>query len=345
MNTAMNTGQSGQTGGQSDYGYSRQGYYQTQKGSICSDAASRTMLALAGGAAVGALMMYLLDPEEGAQRRRYTGQLASGALSGTASALGSAWDYTKDMASHVGQATAAGAGAFRQTLSDTGQQISDTVGHSRFGRSASRFGGQASDRFGYLMHGNRSTGFIDGGFGQTLSAIGFLTLGVAAMYYYDPKDGARRRSTCRDQFLSGFNRMARSIDRLGRHLYNRATGMAHEARSKMSREDVDDRVIIDRVRSGIGRCVSNTGAVQVQSRNGRVVLNGYVLASEADALLKCAWAVRGVKEIINQLQIRPNDGAGTSSASSPSIASTRPSGLTSGMGAAEAGACPPGAAL
>src|SRR5215208_5237116 len=75
-------------------------------------------LSLLGGLAVGAGLMYLLDPDEGSDRRRTVGNLASGAISTSGSALSSGWDKLKDTAARVYDAAGEGAGAFRDKLSD-----------------------------------------------------------------------------------------------------------------------------------------------------------------------------------------------------------------------------------
>jgi hypothetical protein len=59
------------------------------------------------------------------------------------------------------------------------------------------------------------------------------------MYFLDPRDGARRRRAFRDKFLSAFGRMASQLEKQGRNIWNRASGMVYEARSGLSREQVD----------------------------------------------------------------------------------------------------------
>ena len=48
------------------------GDYPPSGSGICSSATS-TLLSIVGGAALGGVMMYLLDPEEGPSRRRHVG--------------------------------------------------------------------------------------------------------------------------------------------------------------------------------------------------------------------------------------------------------------------------------
>jgi hypothetical protein len=67
-------------------------------------------------------------------------------------------------------------------------------------------------------------------------------------------------------------------------------------------EDVTDDVLVERVRSKIGRCVSHPRAIEVSAHDGRVVLSGKVLQRESPRLLSAVWGVRGVRGIENQLQ-------------------------------------------
>jgi osmotically-inducible protein OsmY len=235
--------------------------------------------------------MYLLDPEEGQHRRHYIADVARGG-----------WEGVRDAATYAGEATA---GAGRATAAGA-SAATDWLANTRVAKGISsgtrRFRDESSDRLGYLWHGRQHSTGIESGIGQALAGVGLLALGFTAMYFLDPVAGERRRHVCRDKFLSGFGRMARSLERTGRDLWNRTTGMAHETRKSLSREDVDDRVLCERVRSGIGRCVSNVGAINVEARQGRITLSGPVLASEVDGLLKCAWSVRGVRELVNRLE-------------------------------------------
>src|SRR5689334_14226426 len=77
--------------------------------------ATTGLLSLIGGAAVGAVAMYLMDPNHGEERRaraleaahralEVSGDAARTAYQGTAHALGHAWDAASEKASDVGSA-------------------------------------------------------------------------------------------------------------------------------------------------------------------------------------------------------------------------------------------------
>ncbi|HEV8377988.1 MAG TPA: BON domain-containing protein, partial [Tepidisphaeraceae bacterium] len=267
-----------------------------------------TGLSLLGGAALGAGLMYLLDPDEGADRRRTVGNLASGAISASGSALQSGWEKLRDTAGRLYDAASEGAGAFKEKLAEGAEYVTDNRYAKRVSKSARRARDEASDRFGYLVRGRRSYG-LESGLSQGLAAAACLAIGVGAMYFLDPLDGARRRHMFRDKFLSAFGRMATSLERQGRNIWNRANGMMHEARSSFSHEQVDDNTLTERVRSTMGRYVDDSSVIHVQCIQGRVTLRGPVMAAQLNRLLKGVRGVRGVSGIDNQLDVRAQPGS------------------------------------
>src|SRR5206468_9813088 len=58
---------------------------------------------------------------------------------------------------------------------------------------------------------------------------------------------------------------------------------------------------MEHVRSKMGRAVSHPHAIHVNVQNGRVRLTGEILSEELDDLIRSVSAVKGVKEIENQL--------------------------------------------
>jgi len=293
-----------------------------------------TALSVAGGLGIGAALMYLLDPEEGADRRKNLTHIASGALSTTGSALESGWSSLKDTAGRVYDAASEGAGAFKDKLSDGADYVAD----SRYGRSISKSARRAkaegSDRLDYLLHGRRSHG-LESGLSQGIAAVACLAVGVGAMYFLDPRDGARRRTVFRDKFLSAFGRMATSLEKQGRNLMNRTKGLASNARSSMSREQVDDQTLTDRIRATIGRYTDNVGAIEVQCVQGQVTLRGPIMASQLNRLLKATRGVRGVSGIDNQLDVRSQPQDGTAQRQRPYVRQESSSGIGAPL-------CPPG---
>jgi uncharacterized membrane protein len=140
------------------------------------------------------------------------------------------------------------------------------------------------------------------------SALTFAALGAGLMYLFDPSLGRRRRHVLRDKLIHYARKTADCTDATFRDVWHRSVGLAHETRASFSHDSVADVVLVERVRSKLGRVVSHPHAVQVCAENGVVCLSGTVLADEADHLLKAAKSVRGVKDIAYSLDIRPAPG-------------------------------------
>ncbi|MDQ3607136.1 MAG: BON domain-containing protein [Gemmatimonadota bacterium] len=138
-----------------------------------------------------------------------------------------------------------------------------------------------------------------------------MLLGAGLMYLLDPDRGRRRRALLRDQLVSGMHTVEDLGDDLAgttRDLQNRARGTLHDTRARLSAEEVDDTVLEARVRSAIGRAVSNPSPIEVRAENGRITLNGPVLAADVSELLATVRSVRGVQEVSNQLQVHEQPG-------------------------------------
>jgi hypothetical protein len=137
---------------------------------------------------------------------------------------------------------------------------------------------------------------------------GGIGLGAALMYILDPDRGRRRRALLRDQLLSAAHRAPDVVGTAARDLSNRARGLAAEAGSMFSSDEVSDDVLVARVRSKMGRVVSHPHAVEVTADQGRVTLSGPVLAREVGELLSCASRVSGVTGVENRLEVHEEAG-------------------------------------
>src|SRR6266536_1993544 len=122
--------------------------------------------------------------------------------------------------------------------------------------------------------------------------VGNFIAGAAVMYFADPICGRRRRATTRDRFVAGWRDVINELDKAERDLWNRTHGVVWAISSLWKRTDADGPVLVDRVRSTIGRAVSHPHAIQARAEaNGRIVLEGTVLRHELDYLLKRVTAV------------------------------------------------------
>jgi hypothetical protein len=130
-----------------------------------------------------------------------------------------------------------------------------------------------------------------------------MALGATVMYFLDPDHGARRRALLRDKAISAARKTRDGAATLGCDLQNRAIGAASEVRGLLDRSPADDRVIEARVRAELGRTASHPGAIETFSTHGCVTLSGPILASEHGVLMRAISHVRGVHEVIDELEI------------------------------------------
>jgi hypothetical protein len=126
-----------------------------------------------------------------------------------------------------------------------------------------------------------------------------LGLGTGLMYLLDPDRGRRRRALLRDKGAWALRKTGDCIEVTAHDLRNRAQRITH---IHSSSEPVDDRIVAERVRSKLGRVVAHPGAIEVNALNGAVTLSGPILVEEMSELLKCVNGVRGVKQVINNLE-------------------------------------------
>lgn len=138
-----------------------------------------------------------------------------------------------------------------------------------------------------------------------------LAAGAGLMYLFDPERGRRRRALLRDQVTHargelddlGQTAVARSRD-----LRNRARGLVAEAAARVQPEEVEESVLVERVRSSIGRVVANPGALDVSVEGGTVILAGRVLSDEVQDVVDTVRHVRGVERVENRLEVHREPG-------------------------------------
>src|SRR5688572_865675 len=95
-------------------------------------------LSLLGGAVVGALAMYLLDPASGERRRRRLAEQSGDAATRAGETLGPIWDRVSETARTTAASLAAGTAA-------AGHGIADKYADVRDSKTTSRLTGRASD--------------------------------------------------------------------------------------------------------------------------------------------------------------------------------------------------------
>jgi hypothetical protein len=141
-----------------------------------------------------------------------------------------------------------------------------------------------------------------------LSILAGAGVGAGMMYLFDPNSGRRRRSLVRDQLRHSCLATSKSADVLRRDAGNRLHGLIAEMRHSFNHDRPSDEVLVDRVRSRIGRVVSHPSAIVVGAKDGCVTLSGPVLANEVRSLVSNVRRVLGVQHVVNALDVHQERG-------------------------------------
>jgi hypothetical protein len=129
-----------------------------------------------------------------------------------------------------------------------------------------------------------------------------FSLGLGAMYLFDPRMGRRRRAMLADSVTGMAHDLADGLGEAIRDAGNRLRGLLAETRAMFSEEEISEPQLAERVRAKLGRYTSHPSAVQVSVEADRVTLSGAVLAHEIDDVLRGVAFVRGVGEVVNRLE-------------------------------------------
>lgn len=134
--------------------------------------------------------------------------------------------------------------------------------------------------------------------------LGGIASAATAAYFLDRENGHERRA----RFARGAERLARTIAegaelgvRDGQH---RLVGMTKKAWFAFRHEHLEDRVLVERVRSRMGRIVSQPHKIHVASDDGVVTLWGQASQEEISRLADVIAGMRGVKELRDHVEVR-----------------------------------------
>lgn len=129
-----------------------------------------------------------------------------------------------------------------------------------------------------------------------------LGLGVGLMYFLDGNNGKRRRMLAADTLGGWARRGARAVSGAGKDARNRLKGVAHEAGKRVRPlEPATGSQLAAQIRSRMGRLVSHPHAIDVSVEDERVVLEGPILAKEADLLVSAVRSMTGVGQLDDRL--------------------------------------------
>ena len=134
----------------------------------------------------------------------------------------------------------------------------------------------------------------------TMGMTGFV-LGVGAARLLERRGGARRRAEVVQRSQRLAHEAADFAGKSSRDLKNRSRGLWHALFAW--RGPVEDEVLIERVRSRLGRVCSHPGAIEVFACDSRVELRGHVLASEHHQVVREVERVPGALAVDDQLEV------------------------------------------
>jgi len=141
-----------------------------------------------------------------------------------------------------------------------------------------------------------------------MSRITSFLAGAGLMYLLDPDRGRHRRARLGNT-LAHARKAERDLVRKGlRDAKQRARGVSERARRVFS-EPAPDGVVLGRIRAQLGRAVSHSRVIDVEVRDGKVILRGPVLMSEAAAVIRCVKSIPGVREVVDRLEKHITPGA------------------------------------
>jgi len=130
---------------------------------------------------------------------------------------------------------------------------------------------------------------------------GGLLLGAGLMYLLDPVRGRRRRARILEAVHQAERHERELLGRAARDARHRMHGLTERVMHRPS-TDVPDQVVVDRVRSRLGRVISHPRAVDVAVVDGRAILRGAIFAHEAPKAVACTRSTPGVRVVIDRLE-------------------------------------------
>jgi len=139
-------------------------------------------------------------------------------------------------------------------------------------------------------------------FNKAFLAAGAAGLGAGLAYLFDAQNGKRRRARMRDRGLHFLRKAVREVDKIVADLGGRSQALVPTFKHILKFEIVDDRVLMERVRSKLGHYVSHPHSLKVETHGGVVTLRGPIPASEVNGLLSHLRRISGVKAVKSRLE-------------------------------------------
>lgn len=136
---------------------------------------------------------------------------------------------------------------------------------------------------------------------STLGFVSGLGAGAALMYFCDPDRGARRRALVRDKFIHWRHQLNDASRATTHDLGHRLQGAGARLRRYWEDQLAPDEILVERVRSRLGRVVTHPRAIDVVACDGVVTLCGPLSTRESEAAVAAVASTPGVVEVVNRL--------------------------------------------
>ena len=199
-------------------------------------------LSLLAGVGVGTALMYLLDPDNGADRRERVAQ-------STREALSTAGETMSDASQRIARSARSAWSELGSNLSDQYDDSADAINryadHLKsaalasgrqyrpdFSRMRRRFNSafqDARERLANRVSGKSNSDYIAPIAGYTAGGLALVALGAGCAYLFDPDRGRARRAYLMDKSSSMLSEAGHFMRRTGKHLSNKMYGTAMEA--------------------------------------------------------------------------------------------------------------------
>jgi hypothetical protein len=128
-----------------------------------------------------------------------------------------------------------------------------------------------------------------------------VALGALLIFISDPDRGARRRALVRDKAIHGAHVSRRAIAATAADIVNRTRGTLANAWGAVRRDEFDEARLVERVRAALGRVCSHPRAIHLEAVDGEITIRGEVRASEVEDVLAAIGSVRGVEDVVDEL--------------------------------------------
>ena len=121
------------------------------------------------------------------------------------------------------------------------------------------------------------------------------------MYLFDPDRGRRRRARLVELATHAQRVEHDLVGKAARDAKARVHGLGERVKHGRT-DEVSDGVLQSRVRAALGRVVSHAGAIECEVHDGRAVLRGPILESEAREAIGRVARIAGIEHVVDQLE-------------------------------------------